>query len=305
MSGYHAIFIHVNSGVTVRADSSGNIYTKGEAFPALMQTIKQHKSQAPEAISMLPGLNTTLILKTETGLRIAFLLEQKGIQQKDFAREIGVTDIHLSKVIHGENGVTFKRLEDICTALNISLAEFFSTFSGDKSAFPLYAKSLIAKIEKLSIDDIHILEDIVDGLNKLNRTNTINMDEAHVSGSAAAGRPLCDEADADSSVAVPRKYCDSSRYLIFQARGDSTVPRIPDGSYVVIQRDAPPEDGDIAVVRVASSGDDEYAIKRFYRRGDRVELRSFNPAYAPMIYPADDVQSADRVVAFLPVPSAQ
>jgi SOS-response transcriptional repressor LexA len=79
-------------------------------------------------------------------------------------------------------------------------------------------------------------------------------------------------------------------------------PRIPNGSYVVIQRDMPPNDGDIAVVRVASIGDDEYAIKRFYRRGDRVELRSINPAYSPMVYAASDVQSANRVVAYLPAP---
>ena len=244
-------------------------------------------------------------LKTLIGSRIAFLLEKKGIQQKDFAAKIGVSEIHMSKVIHGENGVTLKRLEEICEQLNVSFAEFFSTFSDNTRSSTLVENSLLIKCESLSPADIHTLEAVADRLRELKSYPSSDDKIAFLSGSAAAGLPLCDAADPDDRVAVPSKYCDSSRYLIFKARGDSMEPRIPDGSYVVIQRDTPPNDGDISVVRVASSGDDEYAIKRFYRHGDRVELRSINPAYHPMFYDASAVLSADRVVAFLPAPSVR
>lgn len=125
---------------------------------------------------------------------------------------------------------------------------------------------------------------------------------ASVSGSAAAGAPLYDPADSDAVLAVPQKYCDSSRYLIFQARGDSMEPRIRNGSYVVARRGESPGNGDIAVVRVASGGEDEYVVKRFYRMGDTVELRSINKKYAPIKVSPDALLSADRVVACLPAP---
>ncbi|MGN1005180.1 MAG: LexA family protein, partial [Aristaeellaceae bacterium] len=41
-------------------------------------------------------------------------------------------------------------------------------------------------------------------------------------------------------------------------------------------------------------------IKRVYRKGHQVELRSDNPEFDPMIYPADDVQVAGVLIDVLP-----
>lgn len=244
-------------------------------------------------------------LKARIGSRIAFLLAEKGIQQKDFAACIGVTNIHLSKVIHGENGVTLQRLEEICNALNVSIAEFFSTFTNESYSVPLSTNTLLMKCAGLSDSDIRTLEIISDHLRKTKEKGVdLPIGFAHISGAAAAGLPLCDAADPDAVVPVPRKYLDADRFRIFTARGDSMEPKIPDGSCVVVSLGDSPQDGDVAVVRLSSLAEDEYAVKRFYRRGDQAELRSINERYEPMFYPLAEIQSAERVVDYLPPPSA-
>lgn len=243
----------------------------------------------------------TVDFKSYIGAMLAYHVRRKGILQKDFARSIGVSEIHLSKVIHGENGITMKRLEDICSALNVSVSEFFCPSSNGSHFSALYLNTLMNKCLKLSKEDIRILEALADRFLS-STTASEPMYLASVSGSAAAGAPLYDPADSDAVLAVPRKYCDSSRYLIFQARGDSMEPRIRNGSYVVARRGESPGNGDIAVVRVASGGEDEYVVKRFYRMGDTVELRSINKKYAPIKVSPDALLSADRVVACLPAP---
>lgn len=240
-------------------------------------------------------------LKSEVGSRISFLLEEKGIQQKDFADRIGITNIHLSKVIHGENGVTLQRLEEICISLNISLAEFFSTFTSEALPAPLAANSLLLKCAGLTSDDIHILEVIADHLQKRKKKQAEDsLYFSPIAGAAAAGLPLNDAADPDAAVSVPRKYLDTDRYRIFTARGDSMEPKIPNGSCVVAQLGDPPQNGEIAVIRISSLADDEYTIKRFYVHGDQAELKSINAKYSPMIYPLSEIQSAARVVHYLP-----
>ncbi len=115
-----------------------------------------------------------------------------------------------------------------------------------------------------------------------------------VAGQAAAGQPLYSELSDEDSVPVPSKY-GSDRYFIVQAKGHSMEPHLPSGGYVVVQRDAQPENGELALVQVSGWAGGEYALKLFFRRGDEVELRSYNPAYRPMFFPVEQILSAQRV----------
>jgi repressor LexA len=124
--------------------------------------------------------------------------------------------------------------------------------------------------------------------------------QAPVLGVAAAGSPIYEEKD-DEFVSVPPRYLDSERFFLVQARGDSMLPQIVSGDYVVVQRSALPDPGDIALVRISGPGMDEYAIKRFFPRGETVELRSLNPTFRPMVYSAQDVQSAEKIVDIIPI----
>lgn len=115
-----------------------------------------------------------------------------------------------------------------------------------------------------------------------------------VAGQAAAGQPLYSELGDEDSLPVPPKY-GSDRYFIVQAKGHSMEPNLPNGGYVVVQRDARPENGELALVQVSGWAGGEYALKLFFRRGGEVELRSYNPAYRPMFFPVEQIVSAQRV----------
>lgn len=121
-----------------------------------------------------------------------------------------------------------------------------------------------------------------------------------IDGEAAAGVPITAVPDGDSFVSVPEKYLDE-RYFIVRARGKSMEDTIPDGACCVFQRDAFIDDGSIALVQIDGATDQpDDTIKRIYRKGHQVELRSDNPEFDPMIYPADAVQVAGVLIDVLP-----
>lgn len=121
-----------------------------------------------------------------------------------------------------------------------------------------------------------------------------------IEGEAAAGVPITAVPEEDSFVSVPEKYLDE-RYFIVRARGKSMEDTIPDGAYCVFQRDAFIDDGLIALVQIDGATDQpDDTIKRVYCKEHQVELRSDNPQFAPMLYPADAVQIAGVLVDVLP-----
>lgn len=118
-----------------------------------------------------------------------------------------------------------------------------------------------------------------------------------ISGLAAGGTPLFDEGDSEETVAVPPKYLDRDRYFIIKVKGDSMEPRIMDGDYVVVERNAKPAPGEISLVRVVDSSLDEgYVIKRYTPTSSGVDLHSYNSAYPTMHYSLSALRSAERVV---------
>lgn len=122
----------------------------------------------------------------------------------------------------------------------------------------------------------------------------------HVEGDAAAGVPITAVPEDDLSILVPEKYLDS-RYFIVRARGESMADHIPNGAYCVFQRDAHVDDGSIVLVQIDSKTDQpDDTIKRIYRMGKDIELRSDNPAFAPMRYPTKSVRVTGVFVDVLP-----
>lgn len=120
-----------------------------------------------------------------------------------------------------------------------------------------------------------------------------------IEGEAAAGVPITAVPEEDSFVSVPEKYLDE-RYFIVRARGRSMEDTIPDGACCVFQRDAFMDDGTIVLVQADGMTDQpDDTIKRIYRRGKLVELRSDNPEYDPMIYPVESIQVAGILVDVL------
>jgi SOS-response transcriptional repressor LexA len=122
-----------------------------------------------------------------------------------------------------------------------------------------------------------------------------------VEGRAAAGPPITAVPEDERRILVPVKYT-GEQYFIVQAEGDSMLGIVNDGDYCVFNKRGVFDNGHIALVQVDGPTDQPDAtIKRVYRRpGNKVELRSENPKYLPMLYPAEEVVLMGELVAVLP-----
>lgn len=121
-----------------------------------------------------------------------------------------------------------------------------------------------------------------------------------VLGRAAAGLPLETVEEFDTYISVPAKY-KGDRYFAIQAAGDSMIGLdINNGDYCLFDSQAYRDEGAIMYVQVEGMADGRAGtIKRVYLHPDsdqdgcdaQIELRSANPAYAPMFYPATCVET--------------
>lgn len=125
-------------------------------------------------------------------------------------------------------------------------------------------------------------------------TARLYLGRLRIVGRVPAGPPR-EAADDDAMgwVHVGPQYA-RDKFLALQVRGDSmTLPpaSIPDGSIVVVERDAAPAPGDIVVAQLA--GDQGYTIKLFQReRGKRYLCPSSdNPDHGRR-----ELTAADRII---------
>jgi len=71
---------------------------------------------------------------------------------------------------------------------------------------------------------------------------------------------------------------------------------IHDGDIILVRRQASAENGQTVVALIGGS---ETTVKRFYRRGARVELRPANPAMKPIVVEAARVTIQGVVVGLI------
>jgi len=101
-------------------------------------------------------------------------------------------------------------------------------------------------------------------------------------GTVAAGKPI-EPVEQAEKIEIPRSLLGSGENFALKVRGDSMIDDgIRDGDVVIVRRQVMAENGDTVVAVV----DGEATVKRFYRKGDRVELRPANPALAPLFLDA-------------------
>lgn len=86
--------------------------------------------------------------------------------------------------------------------------------------------------------------------------------------------------------------------FVLRVHGDSMIgARIHDGDLVFIRQQPEVENGEIAAVAIG----DEATLKRVYRYGDTLSLRSENPAYKEMVFTGEELNNIrilGKAVAF-------
>jgi repressor LexA len=121
-----------------------------------------------------------------------------------------------------------------------------------------------------------------------------------VLGAIAAGQPIMVEARApentDDWVELPDGMIKARGPLFaLRVKGDSMIDAsVLNGDVVVLRQQETANDGDMVAAWI--EGDEETTLKYLYREGRNVRLQPANPAYAPIIRPANKVRINGRVV---------
>ena len=115
-------------------------------------------------------------------------------------------------------------------------------------------------------------------------------------GLVAAGIPL-EALEAPEDVEVPESLLRGGDCFALRVRGDSMIDDgIRDNDVILVKSQATAENGQTVVALV----DKESAtVKKFYRRGDQIELRPANPSMSPLTLPASRVRIRGVVVGLM------
>ena len=105
-------------------------------------------------------------------------------------------------------------------------------------------------------------------------------------GTISCGEPILSEENFEGYYDVPEMF--SSCDFILKCEGDSMIgARIQDGDFVFIKQQPTVENGQIAAILVDGS---ETLLKRVYISEQSIVLQAENPAYAPRIFNASEMQ---------------
>lgn len=114
---------------------------------------------------------------------------------------------------------------------------------------------------------------------QLARESTADTVRLPLVGRVAAGAPILATEHLDGEFSIDRNLFKPRPDYLLRVRGDSMQEiGILDGDLLAVKRSAQAESGQVIVARV----DGEVTVKRWYQRGNLIELHAENPAYAPI-----------------------
>ncbi|MFC5592102.1 LexA family protein [Sporosarcina soli] len=188
-------------------------------------------------------------------------LDKRGITQTDMARDIGIAETTVSSWMLGKRYPGLKSQQRLADYFNVKRSDLTEERSSNQvDVSPQTVKIPILGI--IACDDPILAEENIIGYRY------------------------------ESPVDLP-----SGSLCYLEAKGDSMIPKIPDGSQVLIREQSVVESGEIAAVLV--NGDKEATLKKVTRQGDTVLLLPLNSDHDPIIikedYPARIIGKAIEV----------
>jgi len=93
-----------------------------------------------------------------------------------------------------------------------------------------------------------------------------------VLGRVAAGKPTLAVEHVEETIPLPTEWVKGREVFLLKVKGDSMSPYILPGDYVIVRSQPSAENRDVVVTRVG----EEATVKRFFKRGRRIELKPDN-----------------------------
>jgi len=116
--------------------------------------------------------------------------------------------------------------------------------------------------------------------------------ELPLAGTVAAGRPI-EAVETPDTIEVPASMVGPGENFVLRVQGDSMIgDGILDGDFVVVRKQAAAENGQTVVALIRG----EATVKRFQRKGERIELHPANPAMEPIVVEGEESFRIEGVV---------
>ncbi len=96
--------------------------------------------------------------------------------------------------------------------------------------------------------------------------------EIPVIGRVAAGKPLLAIEHVEDTIPLPREWINGDEVFLLKVKGDSMSPYILPNDYVLVRSQPLVENGDVVITLIG----EEATVKRFFKRGKRIELKPDN-----------------------------
>ena len=109
-----------------------------------------------------------------------------------------------------------------------------------------------------------------------------------VIGTIPAGTPVEAIEDILDYEEITPQMASQGEHFALKIKGQSMEPKISDGDVVIVRKQDDCENGEIAVVLVNG---DEATVKRIKKRPEGLMLIPNNPAYEPMFYSNEEIES--------------
>lgn len=199
--------------------------------------------------------------------RFKQLRKERGLTQQGLATELGFTKSSVNMYERGEREPGLESLETIADFFNVDM-DYLLGASNTPNRFLAVA------------DGSGSPATAPDNILPMPATYTVPL-----LGTIACGEPILAAENIEDNVEVPEHiHAD----FALRCKGDSMInARIHDGDIVYIRQQPAVNNGEIAAVLIG----DEATLKRVYVYEDHVVLQPENPAYEPLVYFKDAMQT--------------
>ncbi len=99
--------------------------------------------------------------------------------------------------------------------------------------------------------------------------------EIPILGRVAAGKPTLAVEHVEGTIPLPTEWVKGKEVFLLKVKGDSMSPYILPDDYVIVQSQSSAENGDVVVTLMG----EEATVKRFFKKGRRVELKPDNESW--------------------------
>lgn len=239
---------------------------------------------------------------------ITYYRKQRGITQKELAKEVGITPSTMTDYMKLRSAPSFGVIQKLADFFEIKKSDIDTTFKEEKSTIPSTTPKTVSD-DVLRLDrDLHkdnhkswirYGNELLNGQNTVvDSKNTVNepLYEYNVYEKLSAGTGFSYTNDGNYDTVYYNQDLDHD--FASWVFGDSMEPRFPNGSVALIKQTGFDYDGAIYAIDWAG----QTYLKKVYREKDGLRLVSLNPKYSDLFAPyTEDPRIIGKVVGnFMP-----